>query len=40
MKVCIYDAGVIGDHIGGHLARCGAGVSLIARGPQLEPIMH
>ncbi|MCA8927926.1 MAG: 2-dehydropantoate 2-reductase [Alphaproteobacteria bacterium] len=36
MKVCIYGAGAIGGHIGGHLARGGAEVSLIARGPHLE----
>lgn len=36
MKVCIYGAGAIGGHIGGHLARSGAEVSLIARGPHLE----
>ncbi|MBT5809614.1 MAG: oxidoreductase, partial [Rhodospirillaceae bacterium] len=33
MKVCIFGAGAIGGHIGGHLARGGADVSLIARGP-------
>jgi 2-dehydropantoate 2-reductase len=38
MKVCIYGAGAIGGHIGGHLARSGAEVSLIARGPHLEAI--
>lgn len=38
MKVCIYGAGAIGGHIGGHLARSGADVSLIARGPHLEAI--
>ena len=38
MKVCIYGAGAIGGHIGGHLARSGAEVSLIARGPHLQAI--
>lgn len=38
MKVCIYGAGAIGGHIGGHLARVGADVSLIARGPHLAAI--
>lgn len=38
MKVCIYGAGAIGGHIGGHLARGGADVSLIARGPHLDAI--
>jgi len=38
MKICIYGAGAIGGHIGGHLARAGADVSLIARGPHLEAI--
>ena len=36
MKVCIYGAGAIGGHIGGHLVRGGADVSVIARGPHLE----
>ncbi len=40
MKVCIYGAGAIGGHIGGHLARSGAEVSLIARGPHLEAIQR
>ena len=35
MKVCIYGAGAIGGHIGAHLVRGGAEVSLIARGPHL-----
>jgi 2-dehydropantoate 2-reductase len=38
MKVCIYGAGAIGGHIGGHLARSGAEVRLIARGPHLTAI--
>ncbi len=40
MKVCIDGAGAIGGHIGGHLARGGADVSLIARGPHLEAIQR
>ncbi len=40
MKVCIYGAGAIGGHIGGHLARSGAEVSLIARGPHLEAMQQ
>ncbi len=38
MKVCIYGAGAIGGHIAGHLARGGADVSVVARGPQLEAL--
>lgn len=38
MKVCILGAGAIGGHIGGHLTRGGADVSLIARGPHLDAI--
>ncbi len=35
MKICIYGAGAIGGYIGAELSRCGANVSLIARGPHL-----
>jgi 2-dehydropantoate 2-reductase len=35
MKVCIYGAGAIGGFVGVQLARGGADVSLIARGPHL-----
>lgn len=38
MKVCILGAGAIGGHIGGHLARAGVEVSLVARGPHLEAL--
>lgn len=38
MKFCIYGAGAIGGLIGAHLARSGADVTLIARGPHLEAI--
>lgn len=37
-KICVYGAGAIGGHIGGHLARGGAEVAVIARGPHLEAI--
>jgi len=40
MKVCIYGAGAIGGHMGGHLAWGGADVSLIARGPHLQAIQR
>jgi len=39
-KVCILGAGAIGGHIGGHMARGGADVSLVARGPHLEAIQQ
>jgi 2-dehydropantoate 2-reductase len=35
MKVCIYGAGAIGGYIGVQLARAGAEVSFVARGPHL-----
>ncbi|CAG9168431.1 2-dehydropantoate 2-reductase [Cupriavidus respiraculi] len=35
MKVCIYGAGAIGGYIGAQLARAGAEVSFVARGPHL-----
>jgi 2-dehydropantoate 2-reductase len=35
MKICIYGAGAIGGLIGARLAKAGAEVSLIARGPHL-----
>jgi 2-dehydropantoate 2-reductase len=35
MKICIYGAGAIGGYMGAELARSGADVSLIARGPHL-----
>ncbi len=38
MKVCIFGAGAIGGHIGGHLARAGVDVSLICRGAHLDAI--
>ena len=38
MKVCIFGAGAIGGYLGVCLARSGADVSLVARGPHLEAI--
>ena len=35
MKVCIYGAGAIGGYVGAQLARAGAEVSFVARGPHL-----
>ncbi len=36
MKVCIYGAGAIGGYLGVQMARAGADVSLVARGPHLQ----
>jgi 2-dehydropantoate 2-reductase len=38
MKLCIYGAGAIGGYMAAKLARAGADVSLVARGPHLEAI--
>lgn len=38
MKVCVYGAGAVGGHLAGRLAKGGADVSLIARGPHLAAI--
>ncbi|MEC9348052.1 MAG: 2-dehydropantoate 2-reductase [Pseudomonadota bacterium] len=38
MKICIYGAGAIGGYVGAMLARQGADVSLVARGPHLAAI--
>lgn len=35
MKICVYGAGAVGGVIAGHLARGGATVSVVARGPHL-----
>ncbi|MDA4847440.1 2-dehydropantoate 2-reductase [Hoeflea poritis] len=35
MKICIFGAGAIGGYLGAKLARAGADVSLVARGPHL-----
>jgi 2-dehydropantoate 2-reductase len=36
MRICIYGAGAIGGLLGARLARAGAEVALVARGPHLE----
>ena len=33
MKICVYGAGAIGGYMGAQLARAGADVSFVARGP-------
>jgi 2-dehydropantoate 2-reductase len=38
VKVCVYGAGAIGGHVAARLARGGAEVSVIARGPHLAAI--
>ncbi len=38
MKICVYGAGAIGGHLAARLARGGAEVSVIARGPHLRAI--
>jgi 2-dehydropantoate 2-reductase len=38
MKVCIFGAGAIGGNLAGRLAKGGADVSMLARGPQLVAI--
>jgi len=38
MRICIYGAGAIGGHLGAVLAKAGAEVTLIARGPHLAAI--
>ena len=35
MRVCVYGAGAIGGHIAARLAKGGAEVSVVARGPHL-----
>lgn len=35
MKICVYGAGAIGGHLAGRLAKGGAEVSVVARGPHL-----
>jgi 2-dehydropantoate 2-reductase len=37
-KICVYGAGAIGGHLAGRLAKGGADVSVIARGPHLKAI--
>ena len=38
MKVCVFGAGAVGTHVAGRLAKGGASVSVIARGPQLAAL--
>ena len=38
MKICIYGAGAVGSNFAVNLARAGADVSLVARGPHLDAI--
>jgi 2-dehydropantoate 2-reductase len=38
LKICIYGAGAIGGLLGAKLARAGADVTLIARGPHLQAL--
>lgn len=38
MKICVYGAGAIGGYLAGRLAKGGAEVSVVARGPHLEAI--
>ena len=38
MRVCVYGAGAIGGHVAGRLAKGGAEVSVVARGPNLAAI--
>lgn len=38
MRICIFGAGAIGGYMGAKLARAGAEVSLVARGPHLAAI--
>lgn len=38
MKICVFGAGAIGGHAAARLARGGAEVSVVARGPQLAAI--
>ena len=35
MKICIFGAGAIGGYMGAKLAKAGADVGLVARGPHL-----
>jgi 2-dehydropantoate 2-reductase len=40
MRVCVYGAGAVGGHIAGRLAKAGADVSVVARGPHLAAIQN
>ena len=38
MRICIFGAGAIGGFLAGYLARSGADISVVARGPHLQAI--
>ncbi len=38
MKICVYGAGAIGGYLGGRLAKGGAELSVVARGPHLAAL--
>ena len=40
MKICIFGAGAIGGYMAVKLARVGANVSLVARGPHLKAMQQ
>ena len=40
MRVCVYGAGAIGGHIAARLAKGGADVSVVARGPHLRAMQE
>ncbi|MEM6341041.1 MAG: 2-dehydropantoate 2-reductase [Pseudomonadota bacterium] len=40
MKICIFGAGAIGGYMGAKLAKAGADVSLVARGPHLKAMQE
>src|SRR5215467_2537199 len=40
MRICVYGAGAIGGHLAVRLARGGADVSVLARGPHLAAIQR
>lgn len=40
MKICVFGAGAIGGYMGAKLARAGAKVSLVARGPHLKAMQE
>jgi len=40
MKICIFGAGAIGGYLGAKLAKAGADVSLVARGPHLAAMQE
>ena len=40
MKICVFGAGAVGGHVAGRLARGGAQVSVVARGPHLRAMQE